>query len=158
MGREGRPNTNFRARRRMTQNSGNPSKTQVLRKTQRLRVSPGRTVSLKKAEGTQTFTKVFRWRLPDGQTQRPATVEVAGTFTNWEKVPLLRDSAQDAWQVTLHQIPFNRTHHYMLFVDGKPAQDKTCDGLAVPRGPQEEQCAFQTARGPRVFMLFAQTK
>lgn len=46
----------------------------------------------------------------------------------------------------------------MLFVDGKPAQDKHCDGLAVPHGAQEEHCALQTARGPRVFMLFAQTK
>jgi hypothetical protein len=148
----------------MTQNSGNLSKTQplsktqVLRKTQRLRVSPSRTVSLKKAEGAQTFTKVFRWRLPEGQTQKPAKVEIAGTFTNWQKVPLLRDSAQNTWQVTLYQIPFNRTHHYMLFVDGKPAQDKYCDGLAIPHGPQEEQCALPTARGPRVFMLFAQTK
>ena len=142
----------------MTQNSGNLSKTQVLRKTQRIRVSPGRVVSLRKAEREQTFTKVFRWRLPEGQTRKPARVEIAGTFTNWEKVPLLRDGVQDTWQVTLHEIPFNRTHHYMLFVDGKPAQDKYCDGLAVPRSPHEEQCALQTARGPRVFMLFAQTK
>jgi len=148
----------------MTQNSGNLSKTQplsktqVLRKTQRLRFSPGRTVSLKKAEGAQKFTRIFRWRLPEGQTHRPVTVEIAGTFTNWEKVPLLRAGAQDTWQITLHQIPFNRTHHYMLFVDGKPAQDKFCDGLAVPHGSQEEQCALQTPRGPRVFMLFAQTK
>lgn len=147
----------------MTQNSGNFSKTQplaktqVLRKTQRLRVSPGRTVSLKKAEGAQTFTKIFRWRLPEGQP-KPATVEIAGTFTNWEKVPLLQAGSQDAWQVTLQEIPFNRTHHYMLFVDGKPAQDKHCDGLAIPHSPLEEQHALQTARGPRVFMLFAQTK
>jgi hypothetical protein len=85
-------------------------------------------------------------------------VEVAGTFTNWEKVPLLRDGVPDAWQVTLPDIPCNRTHHYMLFVDGKPVPDKHCDGLAIPRGPQEEQYALPTARGPRVFMLFAQTK
>ncbi|HUA67952.1 MAG TPA: hypothetical protein VMA13_05335 [Candidatus Saccharimonadales bacterium] len=147
----------------MTQNSVNLrktqplAKTQVLRKTQRLRVSPGRIVSLKKAEGAQTFTKVFRWRLPDGQP-KPATVEIAGTFTKWERVPLPRDAAQDTWQVMLHQIPFNRTHRYMLFVDGKPTQDKHCDGLAIPQGLQEEQCALPTARGPRVFMLFAQTK
>lgn len=68
---------------------------QVLRKTQRLRVSPVRTVSLKKTEGAQTFTKVFRWRLPEGQTQKPATVEIAGTFTKWQKVPLLQAGAQD---------------------------------------------------------------
>jgi hypothetical protein len=142
----------------MFQNSVNPPKQQSLRKTQRIRVLPGRVVSVKATERAQTYTKIFRWRLPAGQTQKPATVEVAGTFNNWQKVPLLRDSASDAWQVTLHQIPCNRTHHYMLFVDGKPVQDKHCDGLAIPRGPQEEQYALQTIRGPRVFMLFAQTK
>jgi len=142
----------------MTQNSVNLSKTQVLRKTQRIQVTPGHVVSVKKAERAQTFTKVFRWHLPKGQTQKPATVEVAGTFTDWEKVPLQRAGAPDAWQVTLHDIPCNRTHHYMLFVDGQPVPDKHCDGLAIPRSPQEEQHALETARGPRVFMLFAQTK
>jgi len=57
-----------------------------------------------------------------------------------------------------HNIPCNRTHHYMLFGDSKPVPDKHCDGLAIPRGPQEEQYALPTARGPRVLMLFAQTK
>jgi hypothetical protein len=142
----------------MPNNSGKPPIRIILQKTQRLQVSPSRAVSLKKAGGAQTFTKVFRWRLPEVQTHGPATVEIAGTFTKWQKVPLLQAGAQDTWQVTLHEIPFNRTHHYMLFVDGKPAQDKHCDGLAIPHGPQEEQCALQTARGPRVFMLFAQTK
>jgi len=153
----------------MIQNSVNATKTatktqllprpQSLRKTQRIRVSPGHSVvAVKKAERTQTFAKVFRWRLPEGQTQKPATVEIAGTFTDWQKVPLSRDGVLDAWHVTLHQIPFNRTHHYMLFVDGKPVPDKHCDGLAIPHGLQEEQHALQTVRGPRVFMLFAQTK
>jgi hypothetical protein len=105
-----------------------------------------------------TYSKVFRWRLPDGQTKPPATVEVAGTFSHWQKVPLQRDSSLDAWHVTIHHIPGNRTHHYMLFVDGQPAQDKNCDGMAVAHGPQEEQFAIQTVRGPRVFMIFAQTK
>ncbi|HUA68469.1 MAG TPA: glycogen-binding domain-containing protein [Candidatus Saccharimonadales bacterium] len=109
-------------------------------------------------KNAQTYAKIFRWRLPDGHTEKPAKVEVAGTFNNWQKVPLMRDGVLDAWHVTLHQIPGNRTHHYMLFVDGKPAQDKHCDGLAVPHGPLEEQYALQTIRGPRVFMLFAQTK
>lgn len=109
-------------------------------------------------ERPQSFTKVFRWRLPDGQTAAPASVEIAGSFTQWQKVPLTRDGACDAWHVTIHQIPSYQTHHYMLFVNGKPAQDKNCDGLAVPHGPQEEQFALQTDRGPRVFMLFAQTK
>jgi len=110
------------------------------------------------AERGQTFSKVFRWRLPDGRTQEPASVEIAGSFSHWQKVPLLRDGVLDAWHVTIHHIPGNRTHHYMFLVDGKPAYDKHCDGLAVPHGPQEEQFQFLTDKGPRVFMLFAQTK
>lgn len=105
-----------------------------------------------------TFSKVFRWRLPDGQTREPASVEIVGSFTHWQKVPLNRDGALDAWHVTIHHIPGHRTHHYMFLVDGKPSPDKHCDGLAVPTGPQEEQYQLQTDRGPRVFMLFAQTK
>ena len=106
----------------------------------------------------QAYSKVFRWRLPEGQTREPATVEIAGTFTNWQKVPLLRDGAMDAWHVTLHHLQCARMHHYMLLVDGQPVRDKHCDGLAVPHGPQEEQYQLMTDRGPRVLMLFAQSK
>ena len=105
-----------------------------------------------------TFSKVFRWRLPDGQTAAPASVEIAGSFTHWQKVPLTRDSELDAWHVTLHHIPGNRTHHYALLVDGQPVYDKNADGLAIPHGAQEEQFQFMTERGGRVFMLYAQTK
>jgi hypothetical protein len=105
-----------------------------------------------------TFSKVFRWRLPDGQTHDPTMVEVVGSFTHWQKVPLIRDGALDAWHVTLHHLQANRTHHYMLLIDGKPTYDKTCDGLAVPRGPDEERYQVTTDKGPRVMMLFAQTK
>jgi hypothetical protein len=110
------------------------------------------------ASRQQTFTKVFRWRLPDGQSEEPETVEVVGSFTKWQKVALSRDSVVDAWHVTLHHILGNRTHHYMLLVDGKPFLDKTCDGLAVPHGSDEERFAVQTDKGPRVLMLWAQTK
>jgi hypothetical protein len=106
----------------------------------------------------QSFSKVFRWRLPDGQTHDPATVEVVGTFTHWQKVSLIRDGVLDAWHVTLHHLQGNRTHHYMILVDGKPTYDKNCDGLAVPRGPEEEHYQIATDKGPRVMMLFAQTK
>lgn len=106
----------------------------------------------------QTFTKVFRWRLPDGHTQEPKTVEVVGSFTKWQRVALARDSVLDAWHVTLHHIIGNRTHHYMLLVDGEPFYDRTCDGLAVPRGADEERYSLKTERGPRMLMLFAQTK
>jgi hypothetical protein len=110
------------------------------------------------AERKLTFTKIFRWRLPEGQTQEPATVEVAGTFTNWQKMPLKYERAMRSWHVTLQNIQGNRTHHYMLLADGRPVQDKQCDGMAIPTGAQELQFAIPTARGPRVFMLFSQTK
>ena len=112
----------------------------------------------KPAARRQTYSKVFRWRPPKGQTPAPAAVEVAGTFTNWQKVPLMRDGVLDAWHVTLHNLQCGRMHHYMLLVDGQPVRDKHCDGLAVPHGPQEEQYQLMTDRGPRVLMLFAQTK
>jgi hypothetical protein len=111
-----------------------------------------------RAEPKATYSKIFRWRLPDGQTHVPNTVEVVGSFTHWQKTPMSRDSALDAWHVALHHIQGNRTHHYMLLVDGKPAFDKTCDGLAVPHGPEEERFAMPSDKGPRVMMLFAQTK
>lgn len=106
----------------------------------------------------QTYSKVFRYRLPDGHTREPERVEVVGSFTHWKPVPLVRDGRLDAWHVTIHHIPGNRTHHYMLLVDGQPTYDKTCDGLAVPRGFEEEQYQLQTDKGPRVLMLFAQTR
>ena len=106
----------------------------------------------------QVFSKVFRWRLPDGVTDEPKEVHVVGSFSHWQKVEMTRDGKLDAWHVTLHHIPGNRTHHYMLLVDGKPTYDKSCDGLAVPHGFNEEQFQLQTDRGPRVLMLFAQTK
>ena len=116
------------------------------------------TISGSSESRKQTYSKVFRWRLPDGQTQEPETVEVVGSFTHWQRVPMTRDGTLDAWHATLHHIEGNRTHHYMILVDGKPTQDKTADGLAVPHGQQEESYQLMTVRGPRVFLLFAQTK
>ena len=106
----------------------------------------------------QTFSKVFRWRLPDGQTQVPAAVEVVGSFSHWQKVALHRDSVVDGWHATVHHIPGNRTHNYMLLVNGRPVSDKNSDGLAVPHSAEEKQHSLETPRGPRVFMLFSQTK
>jgi hypothetical protein len=110
------------------------------------------------ADRRQTFSKVFRWRLPAGQTEDPKSVEVVGSFTHWQKVALVRDGKLDAWHTTIHHIPGNKTHHYMLLVNGEPFYDKQCDGLAVPHGPQEERFQMKTDKGPRVLMLFAQTK
>ncbi|MCC6232598.1 MAG: glycogen-binding domain-containing protein [Verrucomicrobiales bacterium] len=96
--------------------------------------------------------------MPDGHVGEPQSVEIVGSFTHWQPTALQRDGRQDSWHVTLHDIPGGRTHHYMLLVDGKPTYDKTCDGLAVPHGMNEENFQLQTDRGPRVLMLFAQTK
>jgi hypothetical protein len=104
------------------------------------------------------FTKIFRWHLPAGQKQEPAVVEIVGTFTHWQKMPLVHDRVRGGWQLTLDQLAGHRTHHYMILADGKPVHDPNCDGLAIPRGRIEEQFALPTARGPRVFMLFAQAK
>ena len=109
-------------------------------------------------QNTTTYSKVFRWRLPDGQIEIPQSVEVVGSFNDWRPTQLMRDAVLDAWHVSMQSIPGGKTHHYMFLVDGKPVYDKHCDGLSVPDGPQEEQFALTTPRGPRVFMLFAQTK
>lgn len=111
-----------------------------------------------RSDRVQTYSKVFRYRLPDGRTDEPQTVEVVGSFTHWKPLALDRDSVLNGWHLTVHHIVGNRTHHYMLLVDGKPVHDKMCDGLAVPHGPQEEQFQLMTEKGPRVLMLFAQTK
>ena len=104
------------------------------------------------------FTKIFRWRRPADREQEPALVEIAGTFTNWKKTPLVYDPVQGGWSVTFNQIPGNRTHHYMLLADGNPVEDPHSDGLAIPSSAQEAPFAIATPRGPRVFMLFSQTK
>ena len=83
---------------------------------------------------------------------------MAGSFNQWQPVALQRDGKLDSWHVTLHHIPGNQTHHYMLLIDGEPTMDTNCDGLAVPHGSQEEGFALATERGPRVLMLFAMTK
>ena len=113
--------------------------------------------ALRKPERKQTYSKIFRWTPPSGQAQAPVKVEVAGTFTGWKKLAMSRD-VSGAWQLALEQIPGHRTHHYMFFADGQPVEDSHCDGLATPHGPEEEKASIATPRGPRVFMLFAQSK
>jgi 1,4-alpha-glucan branching enzyme len=100
---------------------------------------------------------VFRWEPAAGQGV-PAQVELVGSFTGWKKLPLVRSAVTGTWQLTIADIPSNRTHHYMLLADDQPVSDKNCDGLAVPTEAVELQYALTTPRGPRVLMLFAQTK
>jgi len=104
------------------------------------------------------FSKAFRWHPAKPGDPNPAKVEIAGTFTDWKPVALAHDRATNDWQIILHHIPGNCTHHYMLLVDGQPTSHKHCDGLAAPAGEAESQFALQTPRGPRVFMLFSNTK
>jgi 1,4-alpha-glucan branching enzyme len=88
----------------------------------------------------------------------PVRVEVAGSFNGWQRVALKRDRVSGVWQVTLHGIPGNRTHNYMLLVNSRPVNDPHADGLAVPHTPEEVQHQLATPRGPRVFMLASHTK
>jgi len=85
-------------------------------------------------------------------------VEIVGSFTGWQKTPMKYDRTNGIWQLTLENIPGNCTHNYMLLVNGRPTKDKHSDGLAVPHTEQEKQYQLETPRGPRVFMLFSQTK
>lgn len=105
-----------------------------------------------------TFSKIFRWQPEKPGNAAPVTVEIAGSFTEWKAVPLKHEKATNTWQLTLQDIPGNCTHSYMLLVDGKPAPDKNSDGYAIPQNDEEKRHALVTARGPRVFMLFSQSK
>jgi hypothetical protein len=67
--------------------------------------------------------------------------------------PLIYDPPR-AWHC-FNNIESNRTHRYVIFVDGKPSYDKTCDGLVVPQSPDEARCQMVTPKGPRVMLLFA---
>ncbi len=105
-----------------------------------------------------TFTKIFRWQPETPGGPMPVRVEVAGTFNGWQRVALKRDRVSGVWQLTLENIPGNRTHNYMLLVNGRPVNDKLADGLAVPHTAEEKQHQLETPRGPRVFLLASQTK
>jgi len=104
-----------------------------------------------------TFSKVFRWTHDEAEGS-PGTVEIAGSFSAWERYALGYDETTATWQITLEGIPGNHTHTYMIFADGQPVADKNADGLAIPQNPQEIEYQLMTARGPRVFLLYSQTK
>jgi 1,4-alpha-glucan branching enzyme len=110
------------------------------------------------AKRPNTFTKNFRWQLEPPGSPMPVRVEVVGSFNGWQRIALKRDRVSGVWQVTIADIPGNRTHSYMLLVNGRPVSDPHADGLAIPHSEAEKQHAFTTARGPRVFMLASQTK
>ncbi|MEK7780161.1 MAG: glycogen-binding domain-containing protein [Verrucomicrobiota bacterium] len=102
-----------------------------------------------------TYSRVFRFKAD--HAKQPQSVEIIGSFTHWRPVPLAHHGAH-SWQANIENIEGNKTHHYMLLVDGQPAAYPDSDGYAKPEGAQEERYALTTLRGPRVYMLFAQTK
>jgi len=104
------------------------------------------------------FSKVFRWPVPAEQASQPTKVEVVGSFSDWQKVPLVYDKPTRTWTATLTNIRSNHTHQYVVLVDGKPTYDKMCDGLTAPQNPQEERWHIETPKGPRIMLLFSQTK
>jgi len=105
-----------------------------------------------------TYSKVFRYSPAHTHDHDLQRVEIVGSFTNWHPVPMTLNKQDHTWQVTLNSIEGNKTHHYMLLVNGHPANDKLCDGLTVPHGDIEHRYALTTPRGPRLFLMFAQTK
>ena len=58
-------------------------------------------------------------------------------MTRDRTVSLIRDGVLDAWHVTLHHLQGNRTHHYMILVDGKRVElpKIIAEGLHGPRNP-----------------------
>src|SRR5690242_3333470 len=107
---------------------------------------------------TGTFSKIFRWHLDPPGGPMPVRVEVVGSFNDWKPALLKRDRVSGVWQAALHDIPGNRTHTYMLLVNGRPVTDKHSDGLAIPHTEEEKKYQLATPRGPRVFMLASQAK
>jgi hypothetical protein len=105
-----------------------------------------------------TFNKIFRWEPAPDHGAPPASVAVVGSFTDWQPVPLKKDPTGPVWQLRLNDLPGNCTHHYMLLVDGAPVKDPQADGLVPPTTDQEKAWALTTPRGPRLYMLFSQTK
>jgi hypothetical protein len=128
--------------------------------TCKARVSPtGQgSAEAEKREQRFGFSKVFRWPVPADQTPAPTTVEVIGSFSGWRKVALNYDAPSRTWQIIMNDIEGNRTHRYVMLVDGKPSYDKNCDGLAAPQSPEEAKWQIATPKGPRIMLLFAQTK
>jgi hypothetical protein len=132
-----------------TMNVSGPDRTQKIRVgVPKMPMSAGG-AGQKPAGPKPTFTKVFRWRLPDGQKPEPATVEIVGTFTNWQKVPLLYDRVQGAWQVMLQHT--RRQPHTSLYAAGgrKAGPRPALRRSGHSAGPVEEPYAHGHRPRPR---------
>jgi hypothetical protein len=105
-----------------------------------------------------TYAKIFRYSPPHGHEHQPSQVEIVGSFTDWRPVALASNPQDHTWQAKIDGIEGNKTHHYMLLVNGHPANDKMSDGYTLPQGEIEKRFAITTPRGPRLFLLFAQAK
>jgi hypothetical protein len=137
---------------------GRKSRTRTKRPEARIAVETRPPPEAEKRGRRFGFTKVFRWPVPAEQTPQPAAVEVVGTFSEWRRLPLSYDRPTKCWHLILRDIVGNRTHRYVLLIDGNPTYDETCDGLVTPQDPQEERWQIETPKGPRVMLLFSQTK
>ena len=104
------------------------------------------------------YSKVFRYSAAHGHDHQPTHVEIVGSFTNWRPISMSLNPQDHNWQVNIEGIESNKTHHYMLLVNGHPHNDKMCDGYAVPHGDIEHRYSITTPRGQRLFLLFAQAK
>jgi hypothetical protein len=71
---------------------------------------------------------------------------------------LAYDKPTKTWTTTLSDIKNNHTHRCVFLVDGKPSYDASCDGLVAPDDPDETKWQIETPKGPRVMLLFSQTK
>ena len=123
-------------------------------------VKPSVAVSMAPRPGDRkaTYSKVFRYSAPHGHDHQPSHVEIVGSFTHWRPVSMSLNPQDHNWQVNIEGIESNKTHHYMLLVNGHPHNDKMCDGYAVPHGDIEHRYSITTPRGQRLFLLFAQAK
>jgi len=115
-------------------------------------------ISRNQSERKPVYSKVFRYSPPHTHDHDLHRVEIVGSFTNWHPVPMALNTQDHTWQVNIENIEGNKTHHYMLLANGHPTNDKMCDGYAIPHGDIEKRYAITTPRGPRLFLLFAQTK
>src|ERR1043166_7018587 len=69
---------------------------------------------LKNANSGPASLKCSVGRFRPIKTPQRTTVEVAGSFNGWRKVPLSYDPPSRTWQIILNNIEGSRTHRYVI--------------------------------------------
>ena len=113
----------------------------------------------RRARQTFFFSKALSaGSLPNRATPNQIQLKSRARSPVGSRWPWRTTIATNHWQIMLHHIPGNCTHHYMLLVDGQPTSHKHCvTGWPwQSESEAEKQFALLTPRGPRVFMLFQQ--